>query len=111
MLEDWALPTEVPASKDGSSVETRKRIVRDSRAWRPIALLNTIGKFIEAIITKRIQDVAGRHRLFPSTQMGASKARSTETALELLTEQIHTVWKSPDHVESKRLPVHLAYTP
>jgi len=69
-------------------------------AWRPIALLNTIGKLIEAITAKRIQDVAERHGLFPSTQMGARKARSTETALELLTEQIHTVWKSPNHVGS-----------
>lgn len=32
--------------------------------------------------------------------MGARKARSTEIALGLLTEQIHTVWKSPNHVES-----------
>jgi hypothetical protein len=27
-------------------------------AWRPIALPNTIGKLIEAITAKRIQDVA-----------------------------------------------------
>lgn len=69
-------------------------------AWRPIALLNTIGKLIEAITAKRIQDVAERYSLFPNTQMGARKARATETALELLTEQIHTVWKSPNHVGS-----------
>jgi hypothetical protein len=34
----------------------------------------------------------------PDTQMGARTGRSTETALELLTEQIRTVWKSPKHV-------------
>jgi hypothetical protein len=30
--------------------------------------------------------------------MGACTARSTETALELLTEQVYIVWKSPKHV-------------
>jgi hypothetical protein len=107
MLEDWALPTEVLASEDGSSTE----LYDTPGAWRPIALLNTIGKLIEAIIVKRIQGVAERHRLFPSTQMGARRARSMETALELLTEQIHTVRMSANHVGSKRLLAHLVYTP
>ena len=42
--------------------------------------------------------MAEEHGLFPQTQMGARSKRSTETALELLTEQIQTVWKSPRHV-------------
>ena len=67
-------------------------------AWRPIALLNTIGKLIEAVTAKRIQEAAEQYHLLPDTQMGARTKRSTETALELLTEQIQTVWKSPKHV-------------
>lgn len=67
-------------------------------AWRPIALLNTIGKLIEAVTAHRIKTAAEKYNLLPDTQMGARTKRSTESALELLTEQIRTVWKSPKHV-------------
>ena len=53
-------------------------------AWRPIALLNTVGKLIEAITAKRIQKAAEEHHLLPASQMGVRKGRSTETAFELL---------------------------
>lgn len=67
-------------------------------AWRPIALLNTIGKLIEAITAQRIKTVVEEQGLLPDTQMGARATRSTDTALELLTEQVRTVWKSPKYV-------------
>src|SRR6266498_1649540 len=57
---------------------------------RPIALLNTVGKLIEAAAAKRLRDAAEAHVLFSDFQMGARPGRSTETALELLTEQIYT---------------------
>ena len=53
--------------------------------WRPIALLNTIGKLIKSLITKRLSWAIEEYKLFPDTQMGARPDRSTETALELLT--------------------------
>jgi hypothetical protein len=49
-------------------------------------------------MAKRIQEVAKQHHLLLDTQMGACTKRSMETALELLTEQVQTVWKSPKHV-------------
>ena len=57
----------------------------DPGAWRPIALLSTIGKVIETLIAKRIGKVAEDNHLLPDTQMGARVGRSTEIALELLT--------------------------
>ena len=77
-----------------------KQSYEDPGAWRPIALLNTIGKIIEALTAARIKDAAEKGGLLPDTQIGARTARSTDTAVELLTEQIHTVWKSPRHVAS-----------
>ena len=62
------------------------------KAYRPIALLNTLGKVMEAIMASKITHMAEKHELLPGTQMGARRERSTESALELLTEQIHTVW-------------------
>ena len=69
-------------------------------AWRPIALLNTIGKLVEALTASRLRDVAEEHSLLPDTQMGARRGRSTETALELLIEQVCTVWTSQKHMAS-----------
>ena len=69
-------------------------------AWRPIALLNTIGKLVEALTANRLRDIAEEYCLLPNTQMGARRGRSTETALELLVEQVRTVWTSKKHVAS-----------
>lgn len=59
------------------------------KAYRPIALLNTLGKVFKSIIGRKITYLAEKYRLLPEAQMGA---RKNKTALELLTEQIHTVW-------------------
>jgi hypothetical protein len=61
-------------------------------AYRPIALLNTLGKTLEAVISNRIRFLAEEHALLPDTQMGARALRSTDTALQLVTEKIHAVW-------------------
>jgi hypothetical protein len=75
-----------------------KESYEEPGAWRLIVLLNTIGKLIKAVIAKRIQEAVEQHHLLPDTQIGARTKRSTETALELLTKQVQTVWKSPKHV-------------
>ena len=61
-------------------------------AWRPIALLNTVGKLVESITAVKLNDLAEEKGMLPESQMGARKGRSTDTALELLTEQVHTAW-------------------
>ena len=40
----------------------------------------------------KISYLAESLHLLPDAQMGARRGRSTETALELLTEQVHAVW-------------------
>lgn len=62
------------------------------KAYRPIALLNTLGKAVESIMARKITYLAEKYNLLPSTHMGARRGRSTESTLELLTEQVHTVW-------------------
>lgn len=61
-----------------------------AKAYRPIALLNTLGKVLEKVVARRISALAEEHNLLPATQMGARPGRSTITALEMLTEQIRT---------------------
>ena len=62
-------------------------------AWRPIALLKTIGKVIEKVVAKRIREAAEAKNLLPPQQMGARAGRSTGTALELLTSMVRTIWR------------------
>ena len=61
-------------------------------SWRPIALLNTIGKMVESMTADKLTKLAEDNGMLPDSQMGARKGRSTETALELLTEQVRTAW-------------------
>jgi hypothetical protein len=69
-------------------------------AWRPIALLNTIGKVFETVLATQLRTVAEENHLLPASQMGNRRGRSTESVLELLVAQIRTVWESKRHVAS-----------
>lgn len=61
------------------------------KSYRPIALLNTMGKLLEKLIANQITKMTETYNLLPDEQMGARPGRSTITAVELLTEQIHSV--------------------
>lgn len=61
-------------------------------AYRPIALLNTLGKILESVISNRIKYFAESYELLPDSQYGARPLRATETALQQITEKIHTIW-------------------
>ena len=54
-----------------------------------------MGKLLEIIIARRLSELVETNHLLPDTQMGARKGRSTVTALQLITEQIHTIWNLP----------------
>ena len=66
------------------------------KAYRPIALLNTMGKIMDAIIARRISYVTEMHQLLPSTHIGGRKGRSTDHALHVIIEKIYEAWNSPD---------------
>lgn len=68
------------------------------KAWRPIALLEVLGKVIEATIGNRLRALAENHGLLPDRQMGARKGRSTDTALALLLGLIRAAWEEPGAV-------------
>ena len=69
-----------------------KKDYTDPAAYRPIALLNTLGKILESIVAGRISDLAERWELLPDTQYGARPGRSTETALLNIYEQTRAAW-------------------
>ena len=61
------------------------------KAYRPIALLCTLSKALETVIAKVLSDCAEEHGLLPDQQMRARRGQSTETALEGLVDEVHTV--------------------
>ncbi|PWI64463.1 hypothetical protein PCL_10441 [Purpureocillium lilacinum] len=62
------------------------------KAYRPIALLNTLGKILEAIVASRLAYLADVHQLLPSRHTGGRKLASTEHAIHLLLQRIYQAW-------------------
>ena len=54
-----------------------------------------MGKLLEAVIARRLSQLAETQELLPRKQMGARPGRSSESVLQLLTEQIHEIWNLP----------------
>ncbi len=46
-------------------------------SYRPISLLNTIGKCSEKIVNEKLQNWAEKNKILPETQAGFRKHRST----------------------------------
>jgi hypothetical protein len=58
---------------------------------RLIILLNTLDKFLKSIIDRKIFYLTKIHRLLLDTQMRVRRDKFIETALKLLTKQIHII--------------------
>ncbi len=56
--------------------------------YRPIALLLTIRKVVEAIVAKKVIEAAEAYGLLPIEQMGNQEHRSTELAVRLVVAQV-----------------------
>ena len=77
-------------------VPFRKSVDRDNTlcsSYRPISLLPTISKILEAVVAERISFLVEEMNLLPKNHFGARKARSTEQALAILQENILRAWR------------------
>src|SRR5207247_8345025 len=66
---------------------------KTARVYRPIALLPSVGKVIEAILAARISRAAEENGLLPKEQMGNRQGRSTDLAVYLLVTQVQEAWR------------------
>jgi hypothetical protein len=64
------------------------------KAYRLIALLNTIGKVMDAIIARRLSYLVERYHILPKIYIGGRKLRSTEHALHTVVERIYEAWNT-----------------
>ncbi|CRG90417.1 putative RNA-directed DNA polymerase from transposon BS [Talaromyces islandicus] len=62
------------------------------KSYRPIALLNTLGKALESIVANRLTYLADTYHLLPSRHTGGRKLASTDHAIHLLLQRIHKAW-------------------
>ena len=66
---------------------------RTPGGYRPIALLPTVGKVIEALLARRVTEATETHGLLPAEQMGNREYRSTELAVRLVVAQVQEAWR------------------
>jgi hypothetical protein len=62
------------------------------KSYRPIALMNTIGKIMDAVLARRLSYLAETYHVLPPTHIGGRKMRSTEHALHAVTHKIYETW-------------------
>ena len=64
------------------------------KAYRPIALLNTMAKVATAIVADHISHLTEKHQLLPAHHFGGRPGRTTTDAVHLLTCKIKDAWRS-----------------
>ena len=62
------------------------------KAFRPIVLLNTLGKLIEKVIAERLQFIVTNNNFIHLNQLGSLKFKSTSDAGVTLTHIVHSGW-------------------
>jgi ribonuclease HI len=63
------------------------------KAYRPIALENTLGKVMESVIAEIISYLTETHELLPPHHYGGRPGRSAEDAMMIMSENIYQAWK------------------
>ncbi|OQE71313.1 hypothetical protein PENNAL_c0107G01286, partial [Penicillium nalgiovense] len=63
-----------------------------AKSYRPVALLNTLGKFLEAVIARRISYAVETEGLLPRTHLGGRRGISTDHAIHIIIDRIKTSW-------------------
>ena len=79
------------------------------KSYRPIALLNTLGKALEAIVANRLAYLADVYGLLPSRHTGGRKLASTDHAIHFLLQKIHQAWSENKVASLLLLDVSGAY--
>lgn len=87
MYSPWKVSTTVVLRKPG------KPRYDVPKAYRPIALLNTMWKVFTAIIASHITHLAEKHQLLPSKHFGGRPGRTTTDALQLLVHRVKDAWR------------------
>ncbi len=64
----------------------------DSKTYWFIALLDIMSKALKSIMIKELSDIAETHHMLSNAQMRARRKQFMISTLDLLINQVHTVW-------------------
>jgi len=64
----------------------------DSKMYRLIALLDIMNKALKLIMIKRLSDIVETHHMLSNAQMKVRRKQFMISTLDLLIDQVHTVW-------------------
>ncbi|KAJ5638941.1 hypothetical protein N7528_001331 [Penicillium herquei] len=98
--------------QESTTVTLRKGGPRDYRvpkSYRPIALMNTLGKLLEAVVATRISYAVEEHSLLPKTHLGGRKGISVDHAMQLILSEVREAWGMEKKVSMLLLDVSGAY--
>lgn len=101
--DQWRTAKIIPLKKPG------KDDYKKAKAWRPISLLSTLGKILEAVVADRISYAVETYGLLPANHFRARKRRSAEQALLLFQEQVYKAWRNRKVVSLVSFDVKGAY--
>ena len=65
-----------------------------AKAYRPIGLLNTLGKLFSVLEAGDLSYLAEKHDLLPATQFGGRPGRCTTDAMHLVVHKIKDAWRA-----------------
>ncbi|KAF7116131.1 hypothetical protein CNMCM5793_004151 [Aspergillus hiratsukae] len=63
-----------------------------AESYRPVALLNALGKFVEAVVAQRISYAVETEGLLPRTHLGGRRGNSTDHAIQNIIDRIKLAW-------------------
>ncbi len=72
--------------------KSKKSNYIDSKTYRLIALLDIMSKALKLIMIKRLSDIVETHCMLSNAQMKARRKWFVISTLDLLVDQVHTVW-------------------
>ena len=64
-----------------------------AKSYRPIGLLDTLGKLFSTLVAADLSHLTKKHHLLPATQFGGRPGRCTTDAMHLVTHKIKDAWR------------------
>ncbi|TFY52367.1 hypothetical protein EVJ58_g10059 [Rhodofomes roseus] len=80
-----------------------------AKSYRPIALMNCMGKLLSSCITETLEYELERLHLFPNHHFGGRAGRTTTDSLHLLTKTVYDAWRTKKVVSILFLDVEAAF--
>jgi len=65
-----------------------------AKAYRPIGLLDTIGKLLSTLVTANLSYLAEKHHMLPPSQFGGCPEQNMTNAMHIVTHKIKDAWRT-----------------